>query len=110
MFGHFPHLHSGEPGMPPRFAGQVTGPPGHWRSLLATADRACCCPALPAVVVIVPPGPGRLQETDLLLCRHHFRASQEALAAIGAVVFDPGDIPEAPERPDEAEPMTAAGR
>ena len=52
------------------------------------ADRACCCPARPVVTVIMPPAPGRPHPVDLLLCGHHFRASQAALAAVGAAVYD----------------------
>jgi hypothetical protein len=52
------------------------------------ADRACCCPARPVVTVVMPPAPGRPHPVDLLLCGHHFRASQAALAAAGAAVYD----------------------
>jgi hypothetical protein len=52
------------------------------------ADRACCCPARPVVTVIMPPAPGRPHPVDLLLCGHHFRASQAALTAAGAAVYD----------------------
>jgi hypothetical protein len=52
------------------------------------ADRACCCPARPVVTVIMPPAPGRPRPVDLLLCGHHFRASQAALSAAGASVYD----------------------
>ena len=48
--------------------------------------RSCCCPARPAVLVIMPPVPARPHETDLLLCEHHFRASRPALAAASAAV------------------------
>lgn len=107
MFGHFPRPHPGAAGLPPPVPARVTTSPGHWRSVLARAGRACCCTAPPAVVAIVPPASGRPPETDLLLCRHHYRACGETLAAIGAVIFDPDDAPEAPERPGEAEPMPA---
>jgi hypothetical protein len=50
------------------------------------AERACCCPAKPAVVAVLPPCPGRDHETDLLLCGHHYRASRDALKAAGATV------------------------
>ena len=89
-------------GMPARSPGQVADPPDHWRSLLATADRACCCTAPPAVVVIVPPAPDRPKGTDLLLCRHHFRASRQQLDAIGAVGIDPDDVPEDPDFPGKS--------
>ena len=52
------------------------------------ADRACCCPARPVVTVIMPPARGRPHPVDLLLCGHHFRASQAALTAAGAAVYD----------------------
>jgi hypothetical protein len=52
------------------------------------ADRACCCPAKPAVVVIMPSAPGREHATDLLLCGHHFWASRELLATADVPVFD----------------------
>lgn len=43
--------------------------------------RACCCPAKPAVLVIMPPKTGRQQPTELLLCWEHYRASQRSLLA-----------------------------
>jgi hypothetical protein len=52
------------------------------------ADRACCCPARPVVTVIMPPAPGRPRPVDLLLCGHHFRVHQAALAAAGAAAYD----------------------
>ena len=58
-----------------------------WR-VLRRAGRACCCPAKPVVVAVMPPAPGRNHATDLLLCGHHYRASRAALAAVGAAVFD----------------------
>ena len=58
-----------------------------WRAL-RTADRACCCPARPVVVAVMPPAPGRDHPTDLLLCAHHYRVSRAALDAVGAAVFD----------------------
>jgi hypothetical protein len=60
---------------------------------LWTAERACCCPARPAVVAVLPPGPGRGHETDLLLCGHHYRESRNALAAAGATVMAEGGQP-----------------
>jgi hypothetical protein len=60
------------------------------------SGRACCCPALPAVIVMVPPAPGRTTDTDLLLCGHHFRVSQPALAAAGATILDIRGYPLAP--------------
>lgn len=63
-----------------------------WRSVRA-ANRACCCPARPAVVVIAPPGRGRDHETELLLCMHHFHRSRAALAARGWAVLDTRGYP-----------------
>ncbi len=57
------------------------------------AERACCCPARPAVVAVLPPAPGRDHETDLLLCGHHYRASRDALEAAGATVMVEGGQP-----------------
>jgi hypothetical protein len=79
-------------GMPPDDWPPVSaGFQGRWCSLLTSASRACCCLARPAVVVLIPPASGRPHRTDLLLCRHHYRASRQALAAAGAVVLDPDD-------------------
>lgn len=49
-------------------------------------NRSCCCPARPAVLVLMPPAITRPHETDLLLCDHHFRKSREALLAARAVI------------------------
>ena len=57
------------------------------------AGRACCCPARPVVVAVMPPGAGRPHPTDLLLCGHHYRVSRQALAAAGATVLDLGGTP-----------------
>jgi hypothetical protein len=66
-----------------------------WPTLLRLAERACCCCAKPAIVAIVPPGPGRTSASDLLLCRHHYVASERALVDGAAAVFD-----------SEGEPLT----
>lgn len=50
--------------------------------------RACCCPARPAVKVIMPPAPGRPHPVDLWLCGHHYRESRAALHAAVATVED----------------------
>ncbi len=63
------------------------GPAAKWRGL-RLASRACCCPAKPVVVAVMPPAPGRDHPTDLLLCGHHYRASCLALLAAGATVYD----------------------
>ena len=44
----------------------------------------------PAMIVVMPPAPGRDHATELLLCGHHYRVSNKALAAAGAVVLDGG--------------------
>jgi hypothetical protein len=74
--------HSEPPG--PR---QPARPAVYWRAL-RTADRACCCPARPSVVAVMPAAPGRDHPTDLLLCGHHYRVYRRALAAAGAVILD----------------------
>jgi len=58
-----------------------------WPTLLRLAERACCCSAKPAVVAIVPPGPDRASPSDLLLCRHHYVASERVLVDGAAAVF-----------------------
>jgi len=55
---------------------------------LASAHHACCCSAAPIVVVVLPPTRTREQPIDLLLCGHHYRASQAGFAAARARVFD----------------------
>lgn len=69
--------------------------PTAWHTTLDIAQHACCCPARPAIIAVMPPAPGRPRATELLLCRHHYGASQTALAAAGAAIFDPQ--PQAPE-------------
>ncbi len=51
-------------------------------------SAACCCPAKPAVIVVMPPGPGRSHPTELLLCGHHYRKSEQTLMEAGATVFN----------------------
>jgi hypothetical protein len=58
-----------------------------WRAV-RQSDRACCCPARPVVIAVMPPGASRPHQTELLLCRHHYRASRQALRAAGATVLD----------------------
>ena len=55
---------------------------------LGVSERACCCPARPLVRVMMPAATNRPEPVDLLLCGHHYRASQAALRAAGAVVYD----------------------
>jgi hypothetical protein len=59
-----------------------------WGVPLTADARACCCPARPAVTVVMPPTAGRPHPVDLLLCGHHFRVGQASLQAAGAVVYD----------------------
>lgn len=49
-------------------------------------STSCCCPARPAVKVVMPPTAGRSHSVDLWLCGHHYRASVTALMAAGANV------------------------
>lgn len=55
---------------------------------LGITERACCCPARPVVRVMMPATACRPDPVDLLLCGHHYRASQAALQAAGAAVYD----------------------
>lgn len=59
-----------------------------WAWPLEFAGRACCCPARPAAVVVMPPTDERPYPVDLLLCAHHYRVSVAALLAAGAAVYD----------------------
>lgn len=59
---------------------------------IAPSSRACCCPAPPVVTVIMPPTAGRRHPVDLLLCGHHYRASEVALHAAGATVYDSAGV------------------
>jgi hypothetical protein len=75
-----------------------------WRAA-RRAERACCCPARPAIIAIMPPAASRPHPTDLLLCRHHYRVSQRSLADAGASVLELDGTPV-----DEAAwPMACAG-
>ena len=56
-------------------------------------ERACCCPARPMVTVVMPPTASRPYPIDLLLCGHHYRVSQAALRAAGAVAYDETGVP-----------------
>jgi hypothetical protein len=62
-------------------------------SAIRRAGRSCCCSARPMVVALIPASPGRPQQTDLLLCGHHYRASQRALAAAGVTLLDLDGMP-----------------
>ena len=59
-----------------------------WSGPPRLAGRSCCCPARPAVQVLIPPAGTRRHTVDLLLCRHHYLASRAALAAANAVAID----------------------
>jgi len=74
-------------------------PAGHGRTAQADLPKrvtpqpwlagcACCCPAWPAVRVVMPATASRPHETDLLLCAHHYRVSRQVLDAAGAVVVE----------------------
>jgi hypothetical protein len=86
--------------------------PGPGRPLTLD-DRADCCPARPAVTVLMPPSPSRPLPADLRLCGHHYRASSPTLRAVGATMYDangaviaPGDdgrfAAREPEQPPSA--------
>jgi hypothetical protein len=49
-------------------------------------SRSCCCPALPAVKVTMPPTTDGPRPVDLWLCGHHYHASLAALISAGADV------------------------
>lgn len=76
--------------------------PVDWDAL-RRATRACCCPAKPMVVAIIPPAPGRPRPVDLLLCLHHYRVSARALTTAGAELFGIDGTP----LPGAARPMSA---
>ncbi len=63
-------------------------PTAIYRPAVRHARRACCCPAQPAVIAIMPAANGRGAPADLLLCGHHYRQSRQALAARGATFLD----------------------
>jgi hypothetical protein len=63
-----------------------------WRAT-RRADRACCCPARPVVIAVIPPSPNRAFPTDLLLCGHHYRACRRSLSAAGAAIVDMNGFP-----------------
>lgn len=54
----------------------------------SVTDQACCCPARPVVMVILPATATRPFPADLLLCGHHFRVNARALRAAGALAYD----------------------
>jgi len=93
----------------PRSRGPA-GDAADWAWPLALAERACCCPARPVVIVVMPPVPQSPYPMDLLLCGHHYRAGEMALLAAGATVYDEtGVVLPAGEEPVEAHPATRIG-
>ncbi len=70
------------------FRADVETAPVRHQAPLTMIDRACCCPAVACVRVALPATAARPHETDLLLCAHHYRRSQAALAALGGQAFD----------------------
>jgi hypothetical protein len=73
-------------GQPGRAAGRQAGGPVDWAAV-RRASHACCCPAKPVAVVVMPPAPGRPEPVELLLCGHHYRVSARALSEAGAEPF-----------------------
>jgi hypothetical protein len=63
---------------------------------LALADRACCCPAQPVVMAVLPPSSTRPASVDLLLCGHHYQANRHLLTDAGATVHDARLVPASP--------------
>ena len=59
----------------------------------SVTDQACCCPASPVVMVILPATADRPFPEDLLLCGHHVRVNESALRAAGAVAYDATGAP-----------------
>src|SRR6516164_11772054 len=79
-----------------RHHGAATGKDGMLPECAApfsVTDQACCCPARPVVMVILPARATRPFPADLLLCGHHFRVNESALRAAGAVAYDATGAP-----------------
>jgi hypothetical protein len=53
-----------------------------------TNQRADCCIAAAAYLVVLPAGRTRPHAGELLLCAHHYRVSAENLVKAHAVVYD----------------------
>ena len=85
-------MHAGATGRESHPSNQRAASPSYstagWLTQLASADRACCCPARPVVMAVLPPTSQRPHPVDLLLCGHHYRSSQKSLEAAGAVILD----------------------
>jgi hypothetical protein len=88
MAGRFRHTRVDVEADPPREVAADDSRLVDWRASLKRAEHACCCPARPTVVIIMPAATGRPYPIDLLLCRHHYRVSERALATAGAAAFD----------------------
>ena len=69
-------------------AGKAADGQAGWFGPSRLAERSCCCPARPVVMVLIPPASARQHPVDLLLCGHHYLSSKAALAVAGAVVMD----------------------
>jgi hypothetical protein len=69
-------------------ARKIADDPIVWPGPPHLAERSCCCPARPVVVVLIPSTSARPHSVDLLLCGHHYLASRAALAAANAVAID----------------------
>src|SRR4051812_12667508 len=64
-------------------------------------SRSCCCPGAPFTQALFPPS-SRHGSTELLLCRHHYRACLNALTAFDVAFYDVAGRPIAS---DAAKPM-----
>lgn len=67
-------------------------------------SRSCCCPARPAVKVIMPPTATRRHSVDLWLCRHHYRESTGTLITARARVEDLSELTDSPQADHAAAP------
>jgi hypothetical protein len=78
----------------PSSGGRVEGAAGLYDATtqpgpaVGQSGGACCCVAPAVVRVVMPPPAGRPDETELLLCGHHYRVSRAALAAAHATVSE----------------------
>ena len=77
LFTRHPGAAAGKDGMLPERAAPFS-----------VTDQACCCPARPVVMVILPATSTSPFPADLLLCGHHFRVNERALRAAGAQAYD----------------------
>jgi hypothetical protein len=78
-----------------------------------SSGQACCCVAPAVVRVVMPPPAGRPDETELLLCGHHYRVSRAALTAARATMSElPGSSADTAawfhDDPAQAAPATHA--